>query len=153
MGRDPARRRREGGVGVPAVLAANPRDVRALTGAGIAAHILGREDQAVSSFKKALQLDPENVQALYLLGPIAYSQGDLDLAIKSWDRVVKIAPGNRAIYQQLEEWKKEAALHGTFAARQGARFTVMFRGAGAAGRSPRGCRPCWRPPTRGSARR
>ena len=110
------------------ILAANPRDVMALAGAGIAAHILGREDQAVSSFKKALQLDPDNVQVLYLLGPIAYSQGDLDLAIKSWDRVVKIAPGNRAVFQQLEAWKKEAALHGTFAARRGARFTVSFEG-------------------------
>src|SRR5687768_553973 len=52
------------------ILAANPRDVRALTGAGIAAHLLGREDQAISSLKKALQVDPDNVQALYLLGPI-----------------------------------------------------------------------------------
>jgi tetratricopeptide (TPR) repeat protein len=110
------------------ILAANPRDVRALTGAGIAAHLLGREDQAISSLKKALQVDPDNIQALYLLGPIAYGQGDLDLAIKSYERVVKIAPGNRALFQQLEGWKKEAALHGTFVARQGARFTVSFEG-------------------------
>jgi tetratricopeptide (TPR) repeat protein len=110
------------------VLAANPRDVRALTGAGIAAHLLGREDEAVSSLKKALQVEPDNVQALYLLGQIAYGQGDLDLAIKSYERVVKVAPGNRAIFQRLEAWKKEAALHGTFTARQGARFTVSFEG-------------------------
>ena len=110
------------------ILAANPRDVLALTGAGLAAHMLGREDQAISSLKKALQVEPDNAQALYLLGPIAYGQGDLDLAIKSYDRLVKIAPGNRARFQQLEAWKKEAALHGTFAARQGARFTVSFEG-------------------------
>jgi tetratricopeptide (TPR) repeat protein len=110
------------------VLAANPEDSRALMGAGIAAHLIGRDDQAISSLTRALQADSQNVQAAYYLGQIAYSQGDLDLAIKSYERVVKTAPGNRAIYQQLEAWKKEAALHGTFAARPGARFTVMFEG-------------------------
>ena len=75
-----------------------------------------------------MQTEPEFVHASYVLGQIAYSQGDLDLAIKSYERVVKLAPGSRAIYQQLEAWKKEAALHDTFAARPTARFTVMFEG-------------------------
>ncbi len=110
------------------VLVANPGDVRALTGAGLAAHLLGREDQAISSLKRALQAEPDNVQASYYLGGIAYGQGDLDLAIKSFERVVKLAPGSPAIYQQLQAWKKEAALHETFAARPGVRFTVLFEG-------------------------
>jgi tetratricopeptide (TPR) repeat protein len=110
------------------VLAAKPGDSRGLMGAGIAAHLLGRDDQAIVSLTRALQADGENVQAAYLLGPIAYSQGDLDLAIKSYERVVKTAPGNPGIYQQLQAWKKEAALHDTFAARPGVRFTVMFEG-------------------------
>jgi tetratricopeptide (TPR) repeat protein len=110
------------------VLASNPSDVRALIGAGLAAHLLGRDDQAMSSFKRALQVDANNVQASYYLGQVAYSQGDLDLAIKSYERVVKLAPGSPAIYQQLEAWKKEAALHDTFAARPGVRFNVMFEG-------------------------
>src|SRR6266850_5483063 len=38
------------------VLAANPRDARALTGAGMAAHLLGRDDDAVSSLKRAVQV-------------------------------------------------------------------------------------------------
>lgn len=111
-----------------AVLASNPNDVRALAGAGIAAHLTGRPDQAISYLKKAIQIEPEFVQALQMLGQIAYSQGDLDLAIKSYERVVKLAPGSRSVYQQLEAWKKEAALHDTFAARPTARFTVMFEG-------------------------
>jgi tetratricopeptide (TPR) repeat protein len=110
------------------VLASNPSDVRALTGAGLAAHLLGRDDQAMASLKRAVQVDADYVQASYYLGQIAYSQGDLDLAIKSYERVVKLAPGSPAIYQQLEAWKKEAALHDTFAARPGARFNVMFEG-------------------------
>lgn len=110
------------------VLAANPRDVRALAGAGLAAHLLGRDDQAVTSLKRALQVDPDNVEVLYILGPIAYAQGDIDLAIKSFEKILKLAPGNRSIYQQVEEWKKEAALHDTFSSRPTARFTVMFEG-------------------------
>src|SRR4051812_2717298 len=110
------------------VLAGNPRDLRALAGAGVAAHLLGRDDDAMASLKKALQVDANYVDALYLLGPIAYGKGDLDLAIKSYERVVKIAPGSPAIYQQLEAWKKEAALHDSFTAAPGVRFTVMFEG-------------------------
>lgn len=110
-------------------LASNPNDVRALTGAALAAHLLGRDDQAASYLKKALQADPDNVQASYALGQIAYAQGDLDLAIKSYERVVKLAPGSPAIYQQLEAWKKEAALHDSYATRPTARFNVMFEGS------------------------
>jgi tetratricopeptide (TPR) repeat protein len=109
-------------------LAATPSDARALTGAGIAAHLNGRDDQALSYLKKALQSDPDNVYASYVLGQIAYAQGDLDLAIKSYERVVKLSPGSPAIYQQLEAWKKEAALHDSYATRPTARFTVMFEG-------------------------
>ena len=111
-----------------AVLADNPNDVRALAGAGMAAHLTGRADQAISYLKKATQIDPEFVQAYYMLGQIAYNQGDIDLAIKSYERVVKVAPGNPQVYQQLEAWKKEAALHDTFKARPTARFTVLFEG-------------------------
>lgn len=111
-----------------AVLADYPNDVRALAGAGMAAHLTGRADQAISYLKKATQIDPEFVQAYYMLGQIAYSQGDIDLAIKSYERVVKVAPGNQEVYQQLEAWKKEAALHDTFNARPTARFTVLFEG-------------------------
>ena len=110
------------------VLARNPRDVAALTGAAAAAHLIGRDDDAISSLKRALQIDPDYVTASYMLGQLAYGQGDLDLAIKCYERVVKLAPGSPGIYQQLEAWKKEAALHGTFTARPTARFTVMFEG-------------------------
>ena len=109
-------------------LAMNPRDPNALAGAGLAAHLLGRDDQAISSLKRALDVEPDYAYAAYLLGQVAYAQGDLDLAIKSYERVLKISPGSPGIYQQLEAWKKEAALHHSFATRPGARFTVLFEG-------------------------
>ncbi len=109
-------------------LAENPSDPVALTGAGLAAHLLGREDQAMSSLKRALEVKPDYVYAAYLLGQVAYAAGDIDLAIKSYEKVVKLAPGSPGIYQQLEQWKKEATLHASFNARPGVRFNVLFEG-------------------------
>ncbi len=109
-------------------LAENPDDADALTGSAIAAHLLGRDDQAMAALKKALALQPDHAYAAHLLGQLAYAQGDLDLAIKSYERVVKVAPGSQGIYQQLEAWKKEAALHSSFASRPGARFNIVFEG-------------------------
>ena len=111
-----------------AQLAANPEDVRALTGAGIAAHLQARDDEALSYLRRAVAADPDSPYASYVLGQIAYAQGDLDLAIKSYERVVKLSPGNPTIYQQLQAWKKEAELHESYTTRPTARFTVMFEG-------------------------
>jgi tetratricopeptide (TPR) repeat protein len=111
-----------------AVLAQNPRDSRALAGAAIAAHLLGRDDEAISTLKRALGINPDDVYALSILGPLAYSQGDIDLAIKSYEHIIKVAPGSQSIYRQLQDWKKEAELHNSFTAAPTARFTVMFEG-------------------------
>ena len=79
----------------------NPRDPGLLTGAAMAAHLLGRDDQAMSSLKRAIEVAPEHAYAHYLLGEVAYSQGDLDLAIKSLEKVIQIAPGSPVFIQQL----------------------------------------------------
>jgi predicted TPR repeat methyltransferase len=109
-------------------LAENPRDARLLAGSAMASHLLGRDDQAVAALKRALEIQPDFAYAAYLLGQFAYAQGDLDLAIKSYERALKLQPGNRGIYQQLEEWKKEAELHAGFTTRPGVRFNILFEG-------------------------
>ncbi len=109
-------------------LAENPRDARTLVGAGIAAHLVGRDDDAIASLKRALELQPDYAYAAYILGQVAYERGDLDLAIRSFETVVKLSPGNRDIYNQLQQWKKEAALHASFNERQDARFRILFEG-------------------------
>jgi tetratricopeptide (TPR) repeat protein len=109
-------------------LASNPRDARSLAGAGIAAHLLGRDDDAISSLKRALDVQPDYVYAAFVLGQVAYEHGDLDLAISSFEKVVKLSPGNREIYNQLQQWKKESALHAGFNERQDARFKILFEG-------------------------
>ena len=86
----------------------------AVAGSAMASHLLGRDDQAITALKKALDIDPDFAYAAYLLGQFAYAQGDLDLAIKSYERALKIQPGNAGAYKQLEDWKKEPELHSGF---------------------------------------
>jgi len=110
------------------MLASNPNDVRALTGAGIAAHMTGRDDQALSYLKRAVQVDPDSAEANSYLAQAAYVQGDLDLAIKAGERYMKKSPGDREAAKQIEVWKKEAALHDSYAVAPTSHFSVMFEG-------------------------
>ena len=57
-------------------LASRPNDDMLNFGAGIAAHLLGREDEAERSLRKALQLNAKLTDAEKLLGEIEYSTGD-----------------------------------------------------------------------------
>lgn len=116
------------GAAFRAILVQNPDNEPAMVGAAIAAHMQQQDEDAVRMLKKALQIAPNDLSALAWLGPLAYSQGDVDLAIKSYEKIVTLAPGNQRIYQQLEDWKKEAALNSTFVASPTARFTVLFEG-------------------------
>src|SRR5438552_1845824 len=66
-------------------LAARPRDPMLLFGAGVAAHLQGREQDASTALKQALQLEPRLTQASALLGEIAHSEGDLERAIDTYE--------------------------------------------------------------------
>src|SRR3954447_13392801 len=98
-------------------------------GAGYAAFALGRTDAAISHLKRAIESNPRFVQAMVLLSQVAYQSADLDLAVSSLEKAAAIAPRDRKIAQQLEQWKREAALHGSFETRATARFSVLFEGA------------------------
>ena len=112
-------------------VAADPRDAAALAGSGAAAHLLGRDEDAVGFLKRALAVEPEFVYAAHLLGQIAYAQGDLDLAIELYNERVDQRmkhPAVGEVYQQLEAWKKEATLHDGFVSRPDVRFNLLFEG-------------------------
>jgi hypothetical protein len=106
----------------------SPSDATLHFGAGYAAFVLGRHDAAISSLKRALEFDPRLIQAAALLAQVAYANADLDLAIQSLEKAAALAPSDRRIAQQLEAWRKEAALHGRFAETPGVRFRVLFEG-------------------------
>lgn len=105
-----------------------PRDPLLHLGAGWAAFALGRHDAAISSLKKALEYNPSLLQAAALLAQVAYASSDLELAIRSLEKAAAMAPNNAAIRRQLEQWRKEAALHASFDERPGLRFKVMYEG-------------------------
>jgi tetratricopeptide (TPR) repeat protein len=109
-------------------LVRDPRDPRLLFGAGVAAHLQGREQDAMSLLKQALQYDARLTQAAAILGEIAYHEGDLDLAIKTYERVLTYAPANLAIRQRLEAWRSEAALPQSSQSLKDDRFAIMFDG-------------------------
>ena len=109
-------------------LARSPRDARLLFGAGVAAHLQGRERDAMSLLQQALQQEPRLTQASAILGEIAYHEGDLDLAIKTYERALAHAPANLGIRNRLEEWRGEAALPQSSHAFKDDRFAIMFDG-------------------------
>jgi len=106
----------------------SPRDPILHFGAGYAAYALGRNDAAISSLKKALEFDTSFAQAAALLGTVAYATSDLDLAIRSMEKAAALAPRDAGIRRQLEQWRKESALHAGFNERAGVRFRVLFEG-------------------------
>ena len=83
----------------------NPRDANLHYGAGAAAHLLGRETDAVASLTRALTLNPRLTAASELLGYIQYQQGDLDPAIHVYEQELVFAPGRATMQRRLEDWR------------------------------------------------
>ncbi len=106
----------------------NPDDPVSLLGSGIAALMLGRLDDAHRAVQRSLQLEPKLTYAAIILGQIKYREGDLDGAVRAYEQALKNEPNDGRIKLQLDEWKKEAALHDTFSVRPSIRFSVMFEG-------------------------
>jgi len=109
-------------------LALQPRDPVLQFGAGVAAHLQGREHDAIVMLQKAVQGEPRLTQAAALLGEIAYHEGDLDLAIKAYEQAIEHAPGELAMRQRLEAWRSESSTHSAYQALKDDRFAIMFDG-------------------------
>jgi len=89
-------------------LSQRPRDPVLLYGAGVAAHLQGRERDALHLLQQALESEPRLTQASALLGGIAYGEGDLELAIKTYESALVNAPANVSMRQQLVAWRRES---------------------------------------------
>jgi hypothetical protein len=111
-----------------AALADHPRDPALLYGAGYAAHLQGREEEARDLLKRAIDIEPRLLQAAVLLGDIASRTGELDLAIKTYEHVLSLAPANMAVRARLESWRSEARVQNRLEAYKDDRFTIMFDG-------------------------
>jgi tetratricopeptide (TPR) repeat protein len=105
-----------------------PQQPVLLLGAGVAAHLQGREDEARRLLVDSLKIEPALTEASLVLGAVLYQAGDLDGAIDVYQQALTSAPDQPRLVQQLEAWRKEAALHRGFGRKLGDHFTVLFEG-------------------------
>ncbi|MGE5243784.1 MAG: tetratricopeptide repeat protein [Betaproteobacteria bacterium] len=107
-----------------AALQENPDDPRLLFGAGLAAHLRGRDDDARHLLERAVKVEPRFTAASAVLGELVYEQGDLDSAIKIYEEALKHAPMSGALAARLKIWRAEAAKD----QRVDGRFSIEFEG-------------------------
>lgn len=93
-------------------------------GAGVAAHLRGRDGDARTSLTRALELEPRFTPASLLLGEIAYAQGEVDAAIRIYEQALKYAPTSVPLRDRLKAWRDEAAKD----RRVDGRFSIAFDG-------------------------
>jgi hypothetical protein len=109
-------------------LSRDPSDPIMHFGAGVAAHMLGRDRDAVGSLKRALELEPRLVDAARLLGAIQYSGGEVDAAIRTYEQALVHEPRDGEMRQRLQVWRTESSVHSTLSQRTDGRFSVVFEG-------------------------
>ena len=105
-----------------------PEQPSLLLGAGVAAHLEGRADDARRFLLDALRHEPGLTAASLLLGAVLYQAGDIDGAIDTYQQALSYAPAHPQLTKQLDAWRREAALHSNFARKLGDHFTVLFEG-------------------------
>jgi tetratricopeptide (TPR) repeat protein len=111
-----------------AAIRLDPRSVRLILGAGLAAHLLGRTEEARQHLVGALQADPTLTEASMLLGQILHREGDVHGAIQVYEQALSYAPKEPLLTVRLDAWRREMELHGRFSLRYGDHFTVLFEG-------------------------
>ena len=109
-------------------IAANSRDARLHLGAGAAAYLLRRDDEARAALERALQLNPSLGSARELLGLVLYRSGQLDAAVALYESLIAAAPGQPAIADRLARWRREAELRDRMTMSVGSVFTLSFEG-------------------------
>ena len=104
-----------------------PNEPSLWLGAGFAAWMIGRADDAEDWLERALKLNPRLSQASELLGELQYRAGRTREAIATYEAALKLAPGSRVFADKLAEWNK-GQLQDRFYESRGAHFTVLFEG-------------------------
>jgi tetratricopeptide (TPR) repeat protein len=61
-------------------------------------HKLGKEDQALADYDKALSIDPTNVEFYDYRGDSLVEKGDLDAAIANYNQAIRVDPTYAAAY-------------------------------------------------------
>ena len=87
-------------------IAADPKNARLYLGAGMAAWLEKRDDDARTALEHALALDPKLGEARRFLGQVYYRQGDLPAAIAAYQALVASSPDAPQPAATLERWRR-----------------------------------------------
>jgi tetratricopeptide (TPR) repeat protein len=97
-------------------------------GAGSAAYALGRSGPALSSFRRAVELDQRFPEALVMLGRVAYDRGDSQLAIRSMEQAAALRPRDRDVRELLDRWRRESSVHNSYIEKPAEHFRILYEG-------------------------
>jgi tetratricopeptide (TPR) repeat protein len=106
-----------------------PRDPVLHFGAASAAYALGQTGPALSSLKKAVELDPQFAEALTMLGQVAYESGDGDLAIRSVEKASALRPRDGRLAELLDRWRHESSVHHSYIEKPAGHFRILYEGS------------------------
>jgi len=109
-------------------LAADPGNAVLHFGAGVAAYLEQRDQDARVAFERALALNPELSDAREFLARALYRLGDLSGAVRVYEAVVAGARGGPEAEATLGRWRRELELHDRMLHAIGNHFTVSFEG-------------------------
>ncbi len=105
-----------------------PQDPMLHFGAGSAAYALGRTGPALTSFKKAVEIDPEFAEALAMLARVAYDRGDNRLAVRSIDKASALRPRDADLAELRDRWRRESSVHDSYVEKPVEHFRILFEG-------------------------
>jgi tetratricopeptide (TPR) repeat protein len=109
-------------------LGADPKNAQLHLGAGMAAALEHRDDDARIELERALAIDGTLTPARLLLGQVQRRTGDLQSAIRTYETLVSQAPADAEAKATLDRWQREAELHDRMQQAIGSHFTVSFEG-------------------------
>lgn len=95
-------------------------------GAGVAAFMIGQDDEARSRFECALTLKPSFLPAAMWLADLHYRAGRLAEAIAVYETARRHSRSSNSLQPQLDAWRKEHALQSTFQELRTEHFIALF---------------------------
>lgn len=109
-------------------IALDPKNAALRLGAGVAAFIERHDAEAKAHLEQALLLDARLIRARAQLSQVLKRLGDSQEAIRQLEIVAAEAPGDAAVRDTLERWRRERDLHDRMRLEVGDHFIVSFEG-------------------------